>query len=67
MLTTPDRDQEYLFEASPGKKFHKTHLMEKKLGDEHPSYPGSINRRLTVYASLSINTRSYFKKRNKIK
>jgi hypothetical protein len=53
------------FKASLSKKFMRTVSTNKKLGvvmhASHPSYAGSINRKVAVQVDLSINTRPYSK------
>jgi hypothetical protein len=55
--------------ANPGKKFVRPHLNQwlgKVVHACHPSLLGSINRKITVQASLGINAKPYLKN-NQIK
>jgi hypothetical protein len=53
------------FEASLGKQFGRFHLNHYKLGIVvhicHPSYSGSVNRRIAIQANLGIKARPYSK------
>jgi hypothetical protein len=57
------RSGESWFKASLGRKCTRHHLNSKKLGTVvptcHPSYMGTVNRRITVMASLGIKVSLY--------